>query len=141
MVRSTTNYISLGAFKKSLQIDSTINDPKIMDVIASANSEVDSQLKPYLGDAPIDTKSSIYIQAKRVTMILARSLWYEKLGQLDRFDKADEIYQRKVEALVAAIKAERTDTTKTIIIGGKNQKDKKIFQSANKDEYMVRVFS
>ena len=139
MPDANTDYLDLEYIKIALQINTDVNDKKLLEIIFTANSEVDSQLKPFLGDSPIDTESSIYVQAKRAASRYAMSLWFESLGQLPRATHSEEIYDKKIKNLTAAIKAERTDRTKTVFIPGADPLDR-LYQSANVDEYLVKEF-
>ena len=137
----TTDYLDLEYIKIALQVKSENlrHDEVLRGMIFTANSEVDSQLKPFLGDSPIEVESSIYVQAKRAAARYVMSLWYESNNQLPRATHSEEIYDKKIKNLIAAIKAERTDRTKTVFTPGGKPLDR-TYQSGNVDEYLVRAF-
>ena len=140
MAEAVTNYIELETLKNSLRIDDEEGDKELIDIIYEANADMDSRLKPFVGDAPLDTESDIFFQAKRLAIRHARSIYYEAMGLYERSKNAEESYDKNMKNLIKAVKAERTDRTKLVFISGGDKLDK-IHQPANIDEYILDEFS
>ena len=137
----STSFLSLKYLKRSLglNLDKTINDTELLDIIDTANQEVDARLKPYLGSTPIVAGSEIFVQAKRATSRLARTEWYERQGQLDRAKHSEEIFDKKMEMLIKAVIADKPERTQTVFITQPDPLDR-IYQPSQADEYIAREF-
>ena len=101
---------------------------------------MDSILKPLLGEAPIDTGSDIFIQAKSAALFSFKSYWYERSGQLDRARYNMDIYEKKLSKLRKAVIADKPDRTRAVFIGGRSPTEP-LFQPYDKEQYITREFT
>ena len=130
-----TDYLTLEFLKNSLNINSEKHDTRLLDIIFTSNSDVDSRLKPFAGTTPIEVDSDSFYQAKQAASRYARSIWYENMGQLERAKHSLEMYEIKMKSLIAAVKAERTDTTEVVFVAGPDHL-KRIYEPAATDQYL-----
>ena len=137
----STDFISLLYLKKTLGIpdSKTNNDDTLLDITSIANQEVDMRIKPYAESIPLEPATDLYIQAQKAAARYARSLWYERNGQLDRAEHSDKIYEEKMKALIQAIISEKAGRQKTVFISGRDPLDR-IYQPTNTGEYVTREF-
>ena len=87
----------------------------------------------------MEHETDLYIQAQKAAARYARSLWYERNGQLDRADHSDKTYEEKMKALIMAITSEKAGRQKTAFFIGRNPLDR-IYQPNNLGEYITREF-
>ena len=136
-----TSYFSIEELKLSLQLqpDNIKHDDILIDIIESAHIEVDSRLKKYVGTPPMDAGSDIFVQAKKASLRYARSLFYERIGQLERSKHSDEMYETKMTAIIESIIADKPDRTKAVFISDASPLEK-LYQPSQIDEFFVREF-
>ncbi len=135
----TTEYLTITYLKTALGIEGHLNDDKLSAVVLEANQEMDSRLQPYVGDSPAEKGTAIYVRARKIAAMYARSIWFESIQQIDRARYNDELYEKKLEGLITSIKAIKTPRTQTVFIGADDSL-RRIFQPANSDEYIAREF-
>ena len=142
MPETRTNYIDLTTLKIALGFErneDSSSDDQLRNIIEAANAEVDSLVKPHLGEAPITPGTPIFVQIKRTAIRLAESLWYERMSQLTRAEHSNKMYEQKLEALIKSIIADKPDRTQTILITGNDPFDG-IKEPSRVDEYITREF-
>ena len=141
MSEVSTDFISLLYLKKTLGIaeDKTANDDVLLDIVSIANQEVDMRIKPYVRSIPLTPGNDMYVQAQKVAARYARSLWYERNGQLDRADHSDKVYEEKIKALIAALISNKSDRTETAFFTDSNPLNR-VHQPYNIDEYIAEEF-
>ena len=136
-----TSYFTIEELKLSLQLqfENTKHDNTLIDIIESAHIEVDSRLKKYIGPPPMTTGTDVFVQAKKASLRYARSLFYERIGQLERSKHSDEMYETKITAIIESIIADKPDRTKAVFISDASPLEK-LYQPSQIDEFFVREF-
>ena len=122
-----------------MSITTENKDNELLDVIQIANEEIAMALLPYAETTPIEPGNQFYVHATRCAMVYLRMLWYERLGQLERSQKQQEYYEKKIEKLMDAITAQKPDRAQTVVLPAKDNLDR-VRQTANMDEYTTREF-
>lgn len=137
-----TQFITVTDLKQALAIsrDTTVNSMILHDVVTASNQEMDTQLKPYIGNAPFPPGNTLYAQARSVTLRYAISIWYERFGQLDRAKYALDIYEKRLAALIKAVIADKPDRSTTVFIPGRDPTSI-VFQPSRVGEYIDRQFA
>lgn len=137
-----TPYVSPDGLKAALGIpaEDRDHDTQFTDIVLAANHEMDARLKPLLGNAPLEPDGDIFAQASRTAIRYAQSLWYERLGLLDRAKHSDEIYEKRMGALREAITASKPERTRTLFIRARDANDDRIYLPSETDSYLSRSF-
>lgn len=136
----STEFITISYLRDTLGIvDETVNESKLQDISFLSNQEIDARLRPHLGGAPLDTTGEVFVQAKKAAGLYGKSLWYEHLSQLERAEYADKLYEKKIEAVITAIKADKPERDQAVFIAGRDPRAQ-TFQHYNIDEYITREF-
>ncbi len=97
------------------------------------------KLKPFAEDVPLETGSNYYVQAQKCAAAYGRMEWWEYQYQHEKYNATSEIYEKKIESLVSALKAQRTDKTEVVFVTDDDALEQ-TYQPANIDEYLTRVF-
>lgn len=134
------NLFSLEYAKRNLNIESDLQDSKIQELIFEVAQEINERLRPYAEDVPLGTGTPVFVQAQKTGVYYLRHLWFESLSQLAKAKYNMEIYEQKMAILIKAIISEKTDRTKAVFIPATDPRDV-IFQPANKDEWITKVFN
>ena len=133
-----TDFLSLDKLKVSLDINSTQHDSKLSDILADAEQEVETRIKPYL-DVPLTENDETFIQASKCVLFFAKSHWYEFTFQLEKAKYNIERYDAKIENLVMSIKSDKPERTKAILVAGPDSLDR-TYSTYEIDNYLTREF-
>ena len=102
-----------------------------------ANTHMDAALQPYEGK--ISAGTEVFVRAQQTALSYAKAEWYERTGQIERARLNDERFDKRLELLITAVRAQKPDRTEQVFVGGKSP-TYPTYQPFNRDEYIAREF-
>lgn len=142
MAQTSTEYVTADRLKALLGIpaEDHRDDTQIVDIVLAANHGIDMRIKPVAGGAPLDIATDEFAQASRCALRWAQSLWYERLGLMDRFRASREVYEEMMGALLSSLLASKYERAQTFYIPGRNALSDRVYLPSEVDNYLTREF-
>lgn len=105
-----SSYVDVTAVKDFLKITDSIDDDTLDGLVSDANDEISMRLIPFADSLPIEKK--FYNHASKAGFFYVVSCWKEKINNKDAAKDFMEKFEKKMEVLIDALKAEPTGRTK-----------------------------
>ena len=134
----STQFISLEYLKLEIGIDTDNykHDGQLSNILFEANQQVHTRILPFVEDGSIQLGTAHFIQAQKCAGTFGKALWFEKLFQVERYQRLMELYSLKIEALIQSLKVERNDKTKYVLITS-DPRDSILWSPAQRDTFVL----
>ena len=111
-------FLTLTDLKEFLDVTDSVEDTELQLLVDEANTEIETQIKPFAADTQLDDASDNFKQAAKAALYYAVSSWKEKHKNNESAVFYEKRFQSKIKALKDALAAEpdENDRTDTVVI-------------------------
>ena len=136
-----SQYLRFGLLKKSLQLDDddTEQDDKVRELVSEANQVLDTDLRPFIDQIPMEEGSVPYSQAQAVALHYARGMHFKQIYQHKQAEWELGQYERRLKALTQSFLGDRNTRTRSVLVTG-DPRDNRVILPMFKDSLVIGEF-
>lgn len=137
MTEIMSDFLKFELLKSSIGLaDTTIHDDKLHEIVAESNQELDTHIKVFTDETPLDPGSIEFGQIQKIALHYARMLWFNHIKQHDIEEREEKKYETKLEAIKISLAANRSTRQRAVLIKT-DPRENKTLLPAQKEVYIL----